>query len=90
MLSSRHDMAVAHINAQQRWLPTQDLHKIKPIKNSRKEEGRTPEAPPSAEELLAVDGCWGKKSHFSLGVWPLESCPCPSRRSHILVHVGRH
>ena len=32
MLSSGYDMADAHVNSQQWWLPTQGPHKIKPTK----------------------------------------------------------
>lgn len=28
-----------------------------------------------AEELLALEGCLGRKSQFSLGVWPCIDCP---------------
>jgi len=33
MLSPVHDMEVTHRNSLQLWLPTQDLSRIKPVKN---------------------------------------------------------
>lgn len=43
---------------------------IKAIEHSMN-QGGTPEGIPLAEDLLAVDGCWGRQTHFSLGVSPL-------------------
>lgn len=36
------------------------------------DEGKAHETPLVAEKLPAIDGCWGKVSHFSLGVGLLE------------------
>lgn len=48
------NMAVVYLDLQQPWLTcTQDLHKIKPVKNSRVEKG-APEMPPKG----AVGSCW--------------------------------
>lgn len=45
------------------------------------------EAPPLAEELLVVDGCWGEETHFSLVMWPLVGCPCLSGWPPIHLYV---
>lgn len=37
---------------------------------------KAPGAPPLAEELSVVGGCWGREGQFSLGVWSLVDCPC--------------
>lgn len=58
------NVAVVYMHLQQLWLPcAQDLHKIKPAKNSRMEKGGPLEMPP--KELLAVEGYQGKKTHVS-------------------------
>lgn len=40
-------------------------------KHKRNFQREVPKAPSWAEELLAVDGFWGKEGQFSLGRWPL-------------------
>lgn len=50
--SSGSDLIIAHVNS-----PSQDLHKIKPVKESATEVGEAPETPSLAEEPWAVDGC---------------------------------
>lgn len=57
MLPSGRDIAVAPLNPRPLWLPTQDLPKIKPIKNSTMDQEGALEAPLQTEELLGVDGC---------------------------------
>ena len=48
-----------------------------------------PETPPLVEELLTTDWCWGgKKAHFSLGMQPLVSFPCPSGWRYTHMHMG--
>lgn len=41
--------------------------------------GRDLKSTPLSEEVLAVHGCWGKGSHFSLGLWQLVDLSCSSR-----------
>lgn len=43
--------------------------------------GGTHKAPIPAEKLLAKDGCWGRKSPFSLGQWILVGCSVSSEWS---------
>lgn len=43
------------------------------LKSSR---GGTHKASTPAEKLLANDGCWGRKSPFSLEQWILIGCMC--------------
>lgn len=38
-------------------------------------DGKELMSPFPAEGLLAVDGCWVRKNHFSLGVQPLIGSP---------------
>lgn len=48
--------------------------------------GRAHEVLPLSEELLAVDSCWGKGSHFSSEVQPLIGCSWFSGWLHAQVH----
>lgn len=57
MISFGHDLAIAHMNPQQLWLPTQDLCKIKTVEKLLCGLGRAPRTPSIAEKLWAVDGC---------------------------------
>lgn len=41
-----------------------------------------------AEELLAVDICWGKKSQFSSWMGQLRSYPFSSKWAHTCTHIG--
>lgn len=50
--SSGSDLNIAYVNS-----PSQDLHRIKPVKAAAKEVGGAPETPSLAEEPWAVDGC---------------------------------
>jgi hypothetical protein len=59
-------------------LPVQDLNKIKSVNNSGMKGGEAHEAPPLADEQLAVDGCWARESHFPLGMCPLVGSQSPS------------
>lgn len=68
MLSSGQDMAVTHMISWHFWLYRQDLLKIKAVKNAAWGQGGALKAPLQAEGLLTVDGCWGSKSHFCLGL----------------------
>lgn len=43
---------VAHINLQQSWLPTKELYKIKPVKNSSMERGEAFPVSLPDEELM--------------------------------------
>lgn len=56
MLSSRQDVLVTRLHSQHLWFLTEDLHKIQLV----------PRAPSLMEELLAIDGSWGRESHFFL------------------------
>lgn len=40
--------------------------------------GNCQKIPFLAEELLATDGCWGRESQFSSGIWPLRGYPFSS------------
>lgn len=64
MLSSRCDMAVIHSSCGYR-------HTLKPNKKSCINERGDSGTPSLAEEILAIEGCWGRESHFSLKVWSL-------------------
>lgn len=55
MLTSRHGVAIAPVNSQQLYLPSQDLYNMKPVKISEYLRGRAPGVPPSDGELKAVD-----------------------------------
>ena len=50
-----HDVTVALSNSHMFCLPVQDLYKLKPDKNPRKEHGGDLKTPSIAEELLAVE-----------------------------------
>lgn len=65
-LSSENSPAVAVLNSWHLWSPTQDQHKIKPVKTSAIEEGRVHKLTPRAVEL-SVAGL-GKETHFSSGM----------------------
>ena len=47
-------------------LSAQDLHKMKPVKNSCMEGRGIPVTPPLTEELELADGSWGRQGLFSL------------------------
>lgn len=69
-LSSKHDTGFAHRNSQQLWVPTKDLCRIKPVKNSSIEAGGVLMALPLVEELLVVDGCSGRTTFLQeCGYW---------------------
>lgn len=68
MLSPLSVMAMTHMDSQQLWLPAQNLHKIKPVKTSRTENEKDPDAPHVSEKLLTVDGWWDRKTQYSGGV----------------------
>lgn len=57
-------------------------HKIKPVKNSNIEGGRTPKSPTAADELLSTNG--GRL--IFLGVWAVAESSCPSGLPHT-VHL---
>lgn len=69
-----HNMAVEYINSKQLQLPIQVKFRTELDKHSIIDWDR----PPMVEELLGVDGLWGKKSHFSLGMCPLIGSKGPS------------
>lgn len=54
---------------------TANLRRIKTFNSSIEWRG-VPDALPTVEEPLAVDGYKVKESHVYLGLRPLESCPC--------------
>lgn len=63
IVSSGHNRDAVYMNSQQLWLPTQYLHKIMPVNIPswmRKDHED------SNLELLTVDGCYRRKSHFPL------------------------
>lgn len=55
-------MVDAHMKPQQLWLPTGDLHKIKPARTQI--QTGTQESLPAAEGLRVDDGHWKRESHF--------------------------
>lgn len=61
------------------------VHKIQTAKVGTGREGAFKDPPPP-EELLVVDGGWGKEIRSSLKVWPLVNYPCPSGQPHIHMH----
>lgn len=80
MLSSAHDVAIAHMKPccmNHCSLPLQDLHKTKPVKSSSIERGGVP-------ELFKVNGCWGKQSQFSSKLVG-SSCPSGWPHSHVCI-----
>lgn len=68
MVSSGYDLDVL-MNSPQLW-PS--------VHHQVSQHSSMAHAPSLAKELLAGVGYWGKDSQFSLGVWPLEDCPCSS------------
>lgn len=62
--SSGNSLAATRSISWHLWSPTQDLHKIKPVKMSAMEEGRVHKVTPRAEELSAAGWCLGKETHF--------------------------
>lgn len=82
MVLSGPDNTVPGINSQQLWLYAQDLCKIKAAKNPAAAvgAGRPHEAPPLAEELLTIGGCWQSKS-------PLHQRGNPREATHVPVEV---
>lgn len=56
MLSPLSVMAMTRMVSPQLWLPSQNRHKIKPIKTSRTENEKDPDVPHLSEKLLIVDG----------------------------------
>lgn len=64
-----HDRAIAHRNSQWLWPSARDLHKIKPDKIPAW-VGKGLLKSTVREELLAIDGCWGRGSWFSLEIQP--------------------
>lgn len=49
---------------------------------------RALEASALVDDLLIVDGCSGRNSHFSSEMWLLAGCPCPSRWLYTHAHMG--
>lgn len=64
-------------------VPAPGLYKIKPTNIPGQKEKWLP-SPTLAEELLVVDGCWERKSQFSLRVRSLVDRSCCSRWFYIL------
>lgn len=62
------DMTAALLNTQRSCLPTQ-VHKIH--QRSSMEKGEENEATPLIQDLLTVDGVWGRKGQCSLRSGPL-------------------
>lgn len=92
-------MVIIHTSSQQLWLPKHDPHKMKQFKISGMDGGvatKTPflgrvatKTPSLAEELLVVDGYWGKESLFFMCVlrwWSLVDCLSPSKLSYA-IHI---
>lgn len=55
MISFGHDLAIAHMNPQQLWLPTQDLCKIKSVEKLLCGLGRAPRTLRSYGQLMAAE-----------------------------------
>lgn len=74
MLLSRLEMADTHMLSQQLWLPLQDQDS----QNSNQDrEGLL------RSHSLGIFSYWlVREGRFSLGIWPMISCPCP--RTHVI------
>lgn len=64
--------AAAHVNSQHMTACTR-LLQAQARPSPCRQRGGGYEILPLARVLLATDGCWGRESRFSLGVWPLLS-----------------
>lgn len=67
-MSLGQDMVTALRKTQQPWLSKQDEDSQNSSMNG--------DVVHEVVELLAVDGCQGKESNFTLGVWPLVGYQC--------------
>lgn len=65
-----------------------NMHKNMAVKVPVWIGGGAQEAPPPAENLLAVGDCWQRNSQFAFGMRPLEHCSCTRGWRHNYVHKG--
>lgn len=73
-MSSEHNMACEIVTSQQLWLPTWTHSPASSQRPLWIGEGLM--GPPTlAEELLPIDGCWGKKAKLSVGACLLVGAP---------------
>lgn len=83
MSLSFHESANALMNSQQPWLPARD----QATQHLSMDDREAHEVPLLAEELLAINSCWRKGSHFSSEVLQLVGCSCSWGWTHILVQA---
>jgi hypothetical protein len=66
ILSAKNDLANKQMKSQLLWLLEQDLHWQDPVKISSMNWEGASKIPLLTEKSLEIDGCWRRKSQFSL------------------------